>query len=339
MLMVAVVSYGSFFFLFLALGIPAMPLVNLGMVGVSALSLALLDRQHPNLATVTGSAMVLIHAACATLVMGWSTEFHLYAFLLLVFLMLSPTFSANAKFAIFSALTAGYVLAWQGFSNDPVEPQVSAQIQRLFSTLNLIVFSLLTALLSTIYATASSRTADEYEALNAELERLATTDPLTGLLNRRHLREMLLQEFVRYQRTQRTFAVIIGDLDDFKAVNDVQGHQGGDSVLVAVSGAIRQSVRGHDLVARWGGEEFLIFLPETAEEEAVGVARRIQSKLADTKVAYKNNLLEVRMTMGLAVARPGRSIEELLQLADEALYRGKRAGKDRIELAADLALE
>ncbi len=109
------------------------------------------------------------------------------------------------------------------------------------------------------------------------------------------------------------------------------------AVLVAVAAVLRESVRAPDLVARWGGEEFLVFLPETSLEEAISVAQRIQAQLAATRVPYATQRLKVRMTLGVAPMCEDGSVEALLRQADEALYRGKHAGRNRIEVVTAAA--
>lgn len=330
MLLFGVVAYGSYLGLFLALGVPGMPLVNAGMVAVCGLSLWLLARGRVNLALATGTAMVLVHGACATLLLGWNAEFHLYAYLVVCLLLLSPTLSGMAKSGVFAVLTVAYAWAWWQLSGGAAHG-----VAGLFGLSNVIVFAALLAMLSATYASAITQTAGEFEIRNAELSRQAATDPLTGLYNRRHLLGVLDQETSRYLRTARSFAVIVGDIDNFKTINDRHGHQCGDAVIVAVAAALRDAVRAPDLVARWGGEEFLVFLPETSLDEALGVAARIQARLARAPIVQGTERLDVRMTLGVALIGPDGSVERLLQRADEALYRGKRAGRDRIEVVTD----
>lgn len=106
------------------------------------------------------------------------------------------------------------------------------------------------------------------------METLAMTDPLTRLANRRRMRDLLEVERVRYQRNQRPFAVIVADVDDFKKVNDQQGHDRGDHVLMHVANLMRAVVRAQDCIARWGGEEFLFLLPDTDLEARASSPRR-----------------------------------------------------------------
>lgn len=332
MLWFGVAAYGAYLFLFLALGVPWMPIVNAAMVLVCSACLWLIARNRINLTLAFGSLAVVVHASSATLLLGWDSEFHLYAYLIMCILLLSPTLSDGIKLLSFLAVTAVYLLAWWTLSGID-----KSGVLGLFAVSNVIVFAMLLAVLSAIFSSAITQTADEFAARNAELSRQAATDPLTGLYNRRYLLDVLEQEALRYRRNGRAFAVILGDIDHFKVINDRHGHPCGDAVLVAVAAALRESVRAPDLVARWGGEEFLVFLPETSLEEAINVARRIQAQLVATPVVHATQRLAVRMTLGVALMRAESSVDALLRQADEALYRGKRAGRDRIEVVTAAA--
>jgi len=326
MLWFGVLSYGAYLALFAALDVPWMPAANGAMMLFCGLSLWFVSRGWINLTLALGSVAVLAHATCATLLLGWDAEFHLYAYFILCVLLLSPTLSAVTKAGIFVTMTAVYIAAWWRLSGIEL-----ADARGVFAVSNVFVFAALLAVLSAIFSSASMQAADEFAALNAELSHQAATDPLTGLYNRRYLVDVLAQETLRYRRNGRPFAVIVGDIDNFKTINDRHGHQCGDAVLLAVAAALRESVRAPDLVARWGGDEFLVFLPETSLEEALGVAGRIQAQLAATPVVDGAQRLDARMTLGVAPMRSDSSIEELLREADEALYRGKHAGRNRIE--------
>lgn len=166
-----------------------------------------------------------------------------------------------------------------------------------------------------------------------QLELAAKTDPLTQLSNRRDMIEKLEYEQVRHKRSQHPFAVIIGDIDDFKQFNDLYGHDCGDFVLVSVSKTLRATVREQDGVARWGGEEFLLMLPETPLKQAGGVAEKLRNAIHATALMYKGQTLSVSMTFGVsACERYEETIDDCVKHADIALYRGKEHGKNRVEL-------
>jgi diguanylate cyclase (GGDEF)-like protein len=175
----------------------------------------------------------------------------------------------------------------------------------------------------------------ENARLHAIVERQALLDGLTGLANRRQAEEALAAELMRVERFGGPLAVVLADLDDFKAVNDRYGHASGDNVLRELAHALEETVREIDLCARWGGEEFLLLLPGTDTEGAASVAGRVRAALAEREIftADGQTLLEVTASFGVAEAGPGTTSEELLAAADEALYEAKRAGKDAVVTA------
>ncbi|MBK8004517.1 MAG: diguanylate cyclase [Gemmatimonadetes bacterium] len=163
-----------------------------------------------------------------------------------------------------------------------------------------------------------------------ELERLTVTDGLTGLYNRRHLKETIAQEFERARRHAKPVAILMVDVDHFKRYNDANGHLAGDEVLVRVAALLRESIRTVDRAVRYGGEEMLVLLPETAIDGAVEVAERIRARLADERFAGG----AVTISVG-AAAFPahGESPEALIMSADAALYEAKHHGRNQVRRA------
>jgi len=163
--------------------------------------------------------------------------------------------------------------------------------------------------------------------LNDELKRLSQTDMLTGLYNRTMLDEQFRQELERARRYNRPFSLIMFDIDRFKAVNDDFGHLMGDKVLVAISAAAKKSVRGTDILGRWGGEEFLVLCPETATAEALLVAERIRAAISEA--TYPTGRTHT-ISAGVASLGPEDTVDTLLQRADTALYAAKDDGRDTV---------
>jgi diguanylate cyclase (GGDEF)-like protein len=174
---------------------------------------------------------------------------------------------------------------------------------------------------------------------NARLHRLiqkqAKTDPLTQLLNRREFEEQLAREVERAQRFGTPVGLVVLDLDDFKLINDRFGHLAGDGVLKAAAGAIRQCTREIDQPARWGGEEFAVILPHTGIDGAARLAERLRQAIAERQIPTPDGR-SVRVTASFGVAAlpgSGATQMELTAAADDAVYRSKRAGKNRVSLA------
>lgn len=167
------------------------------------------------------------------------------------------------------------------------------------------------------------------DRLRAEFEHLASHDALTQVLTRRVLMDACAQELARCRRHGRSMALLLLDLDHFKSVNDTHGHQMGDRVLVNFAQRITALLRRPDQLARFGGEEFVLLLPETTQEEAVAVAERILARAAEPA----EGLPVITASIGLATNRPDEEqIDTLLARADRALYRAKDLGRNRVEL-------
>jgi diguanylate cyclase (GGDEF)-like protein/PAS domain S-box-containing protein len=172
----------------------------------------------------------------------------------------------------------------------------------------------------------------ENARLFSEVQNLAMTDSLTGLYNRRGLFELGHIEFARAHRFKRSFTVIMVDIDHFKRVNDKYGHTtGGDPVLVALAKQCRESVREIDLVGRYGGEEFVILLPETDLETARDVAERLRKIIAQMQIQTEVGILSITVSMGVAsYDEKTPDLETLIARADQAMYVAKRKGRNRV---------
>lgn len=172
--------------------------------------------------------------------------------------------------------------------------------------------------------------------LHGELERLSVTDRLTELYNHGHFQQRLDEEFKRSARFAHPMSLIMLDIDDFKEFNDTYGHPRGDEVLKSVSAVIRHNLREMDIAARYGGEEFVIVLPETDCEGACAVADRIRADI-EAIGFVPNGIGPVHKSVSIGVAsfpRDAHTALKLLEAADAAMYRAKRAGKNRVEAAA-----
>jgi diguanylate cyclase (GGDEF)-like protein len=174
---------------------------------------------------------------------------------------------------------------------------------------------------------------DEIELKNRELERLSISDGLTGLYNHRHIHALLNEEFERADRTGERLTVAMFDLDRFKGVNDTYGHQAGDRVLEQLADILRESAREIDRLGRYGGEEFMVLLPDTSIDDAVVFVERVRREVARRPFNISDDQA-LRMTISAGVATyPHPRIknpEMLVRLADEALYAAKSAGRDRV---------
>jgi diguanylate cyclase (GGDEF)-like protein len=165
-------------------------------------------------------------------------------------------------------------------------------------------------------------------ALIDELQELSTHDPLTGLSNRRNFTRIFADELARISRRNADLSLIFADLDHFKFINDTRGHQVGDQVLKATATHLRACCRPYDTPARWGGEEFVILLPDTDEQAATLFAERIRTSLqAGLSPAIS---FPITISIGVAQHLDGESLDGLIERADRALYHAKQQGRNRV---------
>lgn len=160
------------------------------------------------------------------------------------------------------------------------------------------------------------------------------TDPLTGLYNRRFFWDALTREIAAARRKGLPFSVILFDLDHFKRVNDVFGHDAGDIVLKEVAAVLRGAVRDSDVAVRHGGEEFAVLLPETSMEIAAERAERLRQDLEQHEISYGDQALHITASFGVAECPPGASdASALMRAVDAAMYSAKAAGRNRVAVS------
>ena len=174
-----------------------------------------------------------------------------------------------------------------------------------------------------------TRDITERKTFEAELRNLAVTDTLTGVWNRRHGTELLTAD-LSARRPGQALSLLMLDIDHFKTINDTFGHQAGDHVLIEIASRLRTSLRGSDMVARWGGEEFVVLLRDCALPDALRLAEDIRAAIAELPFGAMGSLT---VSVGVAEARAGEDLTTWLERADQALYRAKRSGRN--EVAAD----
>jgi diguanylate cyclase (GGDEF)-like protein len=185
---------------------------------------------------------------------------------------------------------------------------------------------------------AQAAVALENARLHDVVQRQAITDDLTGLVNRRRFKEALEAKVERARRFGDPLAIILADLDDFKRINDLFGHHVGDVVLRSFADSLRSHVRDVDLAGRIGGEEFAILLSGTEASEAATVAERMRDSLGGLRLAASDGqAVHMTSSFGIAQLGTGDSADDLLRAADEALYRAKSQGKNRIAKSANAA--
>jgi diguanylate cyclase (GGDEF)-like protein len=172
--------------------------------------------------------------------------------------------------------------------------------------------------------------------LREQLEQKATHDAMTGLLNRSTVILSLERELARTNREGGQVAVLLLDLDHFKSINDRYGHHAGDTAIAFAATCMEQSVRAHDYVGRYGGEEFLVVVSDCNETLAKEIAERIRSRMASEAISVDGKALAITATLGLAISEPKETSGSMLRRADAALYAGKERGRNTVVVASEL---
>ncbi|MEW6683944.1 MAG: diguanylate cyclase [Nitrospirota bacterium] len=169
---------------------------------------------------------------------------------------------------------------------------------------------------------------------NQELQTVSITDSLTGLYNRKHFMDVLASEVARATRCRHQFSVAMIDADHFKEYNDTLGHQAGDALLKGIGAILRESLRSMDYASRYGGDEFIVLLPEASSDEAVEVAERIRKRASTARLGGETDLAAVTVSIGVATfPEHGKTPEAIIAGADGALYHAKRNGRNRVVIA------
>ncbi len=280
---------------------------------------------------------ILFHSSLATLLAGWEWGYMIYILALIpvaFYLSYSTTqFGRSAAKPFLFSFIAMCVFILVRVLSDYIAPiytwrkydknlTIAYNLNGGLAMLMLIYFSVL-------FTIEIRRNEIQLESQNKILKDISSKDPLTGLLNRRSM-DIHLTEAINITKTKgKLFSVIIGDIDDFKKVNDTYGHNVGDDVLVNVSNIICSHIPEDAVVCRWGGEEILILIHDTSNV-AASVAENIRKVIRASKIQSEDTTIRITMTFGIAEYTPGLSLTKLISIADDNLYKGKNEGKDKV---------
>lgn len=280
---------------------------------------------------------ILFHSILATIMLGWDWGFMLYTIgLIPMIFYLTYTLAYFKGNIVVPMLTSAivvvcyYVLRIVMSYVPHMYPTDDIEYMETFSYFyNTTLTFLFLYVCSVLFAIEVRYMRKHLEQENRSLGEIANYDPLTHLLNRRSMNEHMKQAIEEANAGDGMFCLIMGDIDNFKNVNDTYGHACGDTVLAEVAGIISENVREEDAVCRWGGEEMLI-LVNANKEIACSVAQRICRDISQRVVKHDDVELSVTMTLGVAEYIEGRTIRSIIDEADEHLYYGKNHGKNQV---------
>lgn len=314
----------AFFFIFLLLGSPILAWINVVSLAMYVYAYRAFSQRRNRLAIMLIRTEVLVHAGLGTVLIGWDSGFHY--FLLMFIPALFVTMRARSAWILVGCMWLYYVgldvLMWY---IEPLQP-ISSNALLAVHIFNLTVVFGMFAYLALFYVSTVTRA-------HKRLARMATTDSLTGLFNRRHMIALTEKELARHHRRPSNLTFMLMDIDYFKQVNDQYGHDIGDRVLGGVSQMLTDSMREQDFIGRWGGEEFLAVLPETDIEQAAVSAERIRKAIESLVIESDGKLINVTISIGITQYRAEELLSNAIARADHALYEGKSGGRNRVEVA------
>lgn len=280
-------------------------------------------------------AEVLLHSFAASICLGWRFGFAQYIIAIIpVGFYICYTLDINRRkvtIATVSAVCAAaafLICKFISFFGEPVVPLDNVALELALYVFNaLCAFSFL-IIFSLVFIFEIKLSSNQLKHQNAILDKLASTDPLTGLYNRRSM-DVFLSQAVE---TDSNFALIMCDIDDFKKVNDTYGHDFGDVVLKGVARITTEQVKEHGYVCRWGGEEILILLNNASEESSFRIAENIRRNVANRVFDLNEKWIHCSLTLGIALHNNKEAVEDTITRADYNLYCGKRNGKNAVVL-------
>lgn len=282
---------------------------------------------------ITAGFHGLIYITClncfiGNTVIGWRSGIYILFLLLIPVILYNPIIKKTHKLvlggffvlAFISTIVLSFILV-------PMFRFSSFQLQ-LMNSINVIVTFVVLTGVSLMEIRNSIKISTRLIEVNNKLAYHASRDSLTNLLNRRTMTQYIQLEHVRSKRSGKAFGLIMADVDDFKQVNDNYGHAAGDLVLIELAGLLSATLRKQDSIARWGGEEFLILLPETEFEGVQIAAEKVRDLIAHSSVPYQGHDIQITLSIGGVVCEREANWDDCIKIADRALYYGKTHGKN-----------
>ncbi|MBQ5333262.1 MAG: GGDEF domain-containing protein [Oscillospiraceae bacterium] len=327
----AAVVHFLLIFIFASVGVYSMVVFNIGSTICYILCGLLVKRERYILFYYIAFVEICLHSYVATILVGWGPGFPLYiiGIMPVIFYM---HFSLDESAGLHESLLIGLCCMMTfiickviSFRVEPIYIISEKAAMYIYIFNSICAFGLL-LFFSLFFLREIQVSKSVLEERNAQLDKIAGIDALTGLYNRRSMDKLLNNAAA----SGRTFSVIICDIDDFKKINDTYGHNSGDEVLRKLSEAIISILRENDSVCRWGGEEILILAAGTPLSGAALVAERIRSQIEGLEILSEENIIKCTVTAGAAESTEAGSVEEIIGLADDRLYSGKKSGKNKV---------
>jgi diguanylate cyclase (GGDEF)-like protein len=314
-----------FLLFFIWVGAKTLAMVNIASVSLHALAFLMIVKDHQLKGLFIILMEVIIHSIVASYEIGWASGFFYYFIIVVQIIALSTLKDIKTKIFFISITIVAYLIfdyVLRKINPSQVLPEETLEILYYFNAASIMITS---SFVSFCYYYLISQA-------EIALVEAANTDPLTKLSNRRCFMQSIDKEMARTDREHLDLSFIICDLDYFKAINDQHGHDAGDMVLKAVGNLLNNEIRHCDKLSRWGGEEFLIMLPDATRTEAVMTAERLRKKVENLHLSYSGENLSISMTLGVTSLTNLEKPEHAIARADTGLYKGKNSGRNCVVL-------
>ena len=325
-LLVAGITHLLFIPLFFFLNIPVLALVNILSVAIYFYSIfylgldAIRSKNDKFIGWLVYGEL-LTHGILASYYLGLESGFHYYIYVLAFLPFFTFNYSVFIRTIRLIGIIATSILLNTYLNNYSPPVVINEQYLSFIGNLNLLVFLLIASGLSYLYTLSAN-------AHQNNLLHYSTIDSLTELYNRRYLISIVKREMKQSVRVHKDISLLIIDIDYFKKINDTYGHTIGDSVIINLARTLKSTVRPENIVSRWGGEEFVILLPNCNAEELTIVATRLRLEIAQIVTLYNEEEISITVTIGGATLLKDESFDQFISRADKALYRGKEKGRN-----------
>ena len=323
-----------YFTMFAVNGIREMAYFNIFSILFYAVCILLIRKVKVKITIVYAAiAEIIIHASLATVCVGWGPDFGMFLLMIIPITFLMPNKQKNIPFVfMFSSLLLYGVLRY--IYNDPnssVYDLEHTKIGLIFYVINIFIGTFVLVYATTIYTIMDRYTECMLRVQNEQLRIMALVDPLTRLSNRRAMGENLKLVSSGSQQSGKKYVIGLGDIDNFKKVNDTYGHDYGDTVLSEVALILTEKIPENGYAARWGGEEFLFVIPESEVMDGFECAESIISSVRSHRFVKGKTEFFVTMTFGVCEGCPDDDVDKIISCADKRLYKGKNNGKNHTE--------
>ena len=282
---------------------------------------------------------VNIHSWLATYYLGWEAGFYQHILVLAPIIFFNTCCNIRPKIIAAAGLSASFFMMFSSYHNSHLGIINSESfISEIFLFANTITTIVIYSCIGYYYSEAAEKSENKLRDAQEKAETLANTDQLTKINNRHAMALHLKKEVKQANLLHQSLLVVLCDIDNFKKLNDGYGHEYGDHVLSNVAAALQNSVRKNDRLARWGGEEFIILLPDTSAEEGLLLTDRLRESIASLTYEYRSQAYPpITMTFGLSCYSQNHDINDCINEADKALYTGKLEGKNRVVFSPSLS--